>query len=51
VIAAVNALLLIFLRYARQGAWPQVGYAIEGWAAGIRNLRGVPKWLARPPID
>lgn len=44
-VAAVAAFLLIFLRFARRGAWKQVGYALSGWAAGLANRRGPPDWL------
>jgi hypothetical protein len=44
-VAAAAALLLIFARYARRGAWAQMGYALQGWGAGILNKRGVPAWL------
>ena len=44
-VAVVAAVALIFLRFGRRGAWRQVGYALEGWAQGIRNRRGVPAWL------
>lgn len=45
-VAALAALLLIFLRFGRRGAWRQVGYALQGWAAGIADRRGVPNWIA-----
>jgi GT2 family glycosyltransferase len=44
-VAAVSALALIGLRYARVGAWTQCGYALAGWWAGLRNERGPPAWL------
>jgi GT2 family glycosyltransferase len=43
-IAAAMAFGLIFLRYARRGAWKQVGYAVDGWRAGLRDERGRPSW-------
>lgn len=43
--AAVLAFLLILLRFARRGAWSQVGYALQGWRAGLANERGVPDWM------
>jgi GT2 family glycosyltransferase len=43
-VAATFALALIFMRYARRGAWTQVGYALGGWAAGLKNERGPPTW-------
>lgn len=44
-IAALMALPLIFLRFARRRAWRQLGYALEGWRAGLRNERGRPAWV------
>ncbi|WP_082602082.1 glycosyltransferase family 2 protein [Phenylobacterium sp. Root700] len=44
-VAALASLALIFLRFARQGAWRQVGYALSGWLAGMANRRGRPDWL------
>lgn len=44
-LAGVFALALIFLRYARRGAWKQLRFAIQGWMAGLRNLRGKPDWV------
>jgi GT2 family glycosyltransferase len=44
-VVAVASLLLIFLRYARRGAWTQFGYGVQGWAAGILGRRGVPAWV------
>jgi GT2 family glycosyltransferase len=45
-VTAFAALLQIVLRYGRRGAWRQVGYALAGWTAGLRNQRGRPKWAA-----
>lgn len=42
--AAVMALGLIFLRFARRGAWRQLAYALDGWRAGLKNERGRPAW-------
>lgn len=44
-VAACSALLLIFMRFGRRGAFRQVGFALEGWVAGIMNRRGKPSWL------
>ncbi|HEY9236148.1 MAG TPA: glycosyltransferase family 2 protein [Phenylobacterium sp.] len=35
----------LLLRYGRRGAWRQLGYGISGLIAGVRNERGVPRWL------
>jgi GT2 family glycosyltransferase len=43
---AVTAFLVIFARFARRGAWRQLGYALEGWVAGLRDERGRPSWVA-----
>lgn len=44
-VAAFSSLLLIFMRFGRRRAWKQVGYGIAGWAAGLANTRGVPRWM------
>lgn len=44
-VAAVAALALLFLRFGRTGAWKQLGFAISGWFAGVRNQRGAPAWI------
>lgn len=46
-VAAGAAMLLILLRFGRRGAWRQLGYAVQGWGAGLLNRRGVPGWLAQ----
>ena len=45
VLTAPLALASCIVRYGRGRAWRQLGYAVEGWAAGVRNERGVPAWL------
>lgn len=45
-LAAPAALALILLRYGRRGAWRQLGYAVQGWAAGVANRRGPPDWIS-----
>lgn len=44
-VSALMALLQIFMRFGRRGAWAQVGYALDGWVAGLRGERGVPAWF------
>lgn len=44
-VVAVTALLVIFARFARRRAWRQVAYALAGWAAGLTNRRGPPRWI------
>lgn len=45
-VAAVAAFLLIFLRFGRRRAWAQLGFALQGWRAGLMNRRGKPDWVA-----
>jgi N-acetylglucosaminyl-diphospho-decaprenol L-rhamnosyltransferase len=45
-VAAVAAFVQLFFRYARRGAWRQLGYGLAGWVAGLQNRRGPPAWLA-----
>lgn len=44
-VAAVASFVLLFLRFARRGAWRQLGYGMSGWLAGLMNQRGKPRWL------
>jgi GT2 family glycosyltransferase len=44
-LVAPAALVLLILRYVRRGAWRQLGYALEGWVAGLMNRRGAPSWI------
>ncbi|HEX5378282.1 MAG TPA: glycosyltransferase family 2 protein [Phenylobacterium sp.] len=45
-VVVVAAFAVIFARFARRGAWRQVGYALSGWRAGLRDERGPPAWIA-----
>lgn len=42
--AVAGILLHSLWRYARRGAWRQVGYVFEGVWAGLRNEAGRPSW-------
>jgi N-acetylglucosaminyl-diphospho-decaprenol L-rhamnosyltransferase len=44
-VAIPAALILLLLRYAKRGAKAQLGYALGGWWAGVRDQRGKPNWL------
>lgn len=44
-VAAAAALMLLCLRFGRARAWRQLGYALSGWAGGLRGERGPPAWL------
>lgn len=46
-VVALGALAVIFMKYARRGAWRQVGDAMSGWLAGLAGYRGVPSWIGR----
>lgn len=43
-VAAAAALALLILRFGRGRAWRQLGYALQGWCAGLMNRRGAPAW-------
>jgi hypothetical protein len=43
-VAALTTLATFVLRFGRLGAWRQLAFAAEGWAAGLANQRGVPVW-------
>lgn len=45
-VAAASAFVLALLRFARKGAWRQLGYALEGWRDGLLNRRGPPSWIS-----
>ncbi|MGH7011813.1 MAG: hypothetical protein ACREEX_13350, partial [Caulobacteraceae bacterium] len=42
---AIAALGVLLLRYGRRRAWRQLGFALEGWMAGLRGERGDPPHL------
>lgn len=46
-VAALTTLALLFLRYGRRRAFRQLGYGLHGWAAGLINERGPPRWAGR----
>lgn len=46
-VVAVTAPLYMTLRFARSGAWKQIGYGLKGWGAGLLGRRGVPGWMKR----
>lgn len=43
--AVVGILLHSLWRYARRGAWRQVGYVVQGVVAGLRGESGRPSWV------
>lgn len=44
-VAALATLVILCLRFGKRRAWRQLGYALGGWAAGLRNERGAPAWF------
>ncbi len=44
-VAVVMSLAIIVLKYGKDLAWKQMGYAISGWWAGVRDRRGRPSWI------
>ena len=40
-IAILAALTILLVRYGKRLAWRQLGYAFQGWLAGLRNRRGL----------
>ena len=50
-VAALASLALIFVRFGRHRAWRQVGYALQGWAAGLANNRGAPRWIGENALS
>ncbi|MFL5296752.1 MAG: glycosyltransferase [Phenylobacterium sp.] len=45
-VVAVGSFLMLWLRFARRAAWRQLGYAMQGWWAGLLGRRGVPDFVA-----
>jgi len=41
-----TTLATLVLRFGKRRAWRQLGYALQGWAAGLANRRGIPSWGA-----
>ena len=48
-VMAVCALLMLTLRFGGRGASRQMGFALQGWLAGMRNQRGAPAWIPGVP--
>lgn len=44
-VVALTTFALLCLRFGKRRAWPQLGYAISGWFAGLCNRRGRPDWV------
>lgn len=44
-VAVFASFALLCLRYLPRKAWAQWRYAVAGWWAGVRGLRGLPPWL------
>jgi hypothetical protein len=44
-VAALAALAILVLHYARRRAWRQLGYGLSGWLAGLMGERGPPRWI------
>ncbi len=44
-VVALSGLALIAWTYGRRSAWTQVGHALMGWVAGLRDERGPPPFL------
>lgn len=45
-LAVFTVLATLLVRFGKRGAWRQVGYAVQGWWAGVANHRGAPNWTA-----
>ncbi|GAO55343.1 glycosyltransferase family 2 protein [Novosphingobium sp. MD-1] len=43
-VVALASLAFMLARFARSRAWRQIGYAFQGWKAGVAGERGVPRW-------
>jgi GT2 family glycosyltransferase len=45
-LAVFAVLATLLVRFGKRGAWRQIGYAVEGWWAGVNDHRGAPSWIA-----
>ncbi len=43
-VTVLTTLATILLRFGKRRAWRQMGYALQGWGAGLVNSRGIPSW-------
>jgi hypothetical protein len=43
-VTVLTTLPTILLRFGKRRAWRQLIYALQGWAAGLVNSRGIPVW-------
>lgn len=43
----LTALATSIVRFGKRRAWRQLGYALQGWCAGLANRRGIPAWGRR----
>ena len=51
-VAACMAFVRIIGRYARQGAFLQIGFGAAGWLMGLFGRDGIPRWArGAPPLD
>jgi GT2 family glycosyltransferase len=44
-LAVLAVLATSIVRFGKRRAWRQLGYAVQGWWAGVFNRRGAPLWL------
>ena len=47
-VAACMALVRLVGRYARQGAFLQIGFGLAGWLMGLLGQAGIPRWARGP---
>lgn len=43
-LVAVASFAFMLARFARKRAWRQIGFAAQGWLAGVSGERGIPRW-------
>jgi N-acetylglucosaminyl-diphospho-decaprenol L-rhamnosyltransferase len=44
-LTVLTVLATLLVRFGKRRAWRQLGYAVQGWWAGVRNQRGIPDWM------
>ena len=47
-VAAPMAIIRLAARYARRGAFMQIGFGLAGWLLGLFGQSGIPRWARSP---
>ncbi|MGZ3272300.1 MAG: glycosyltransferase family 2 protein [Caulobacteraceae bacterium] len=44
-LTVLTVLATLVVRFGKRRAWRQLGYAVQGWWAGVGDHRGIPAWM------